>query len=255
MRRGWDANSKWICILCAALLFACGGLWALGRVLPAAPDEETQTDWTLLTLNEARMTLYAQEQQYSGVPWVLLYAIDEAEEVTPDAQRVRTVAQKLLDSGAKERGLFALPIATVADVAGLYNPSRKWIARISTQALRLQDVYNLIASGRYPAQGQTVQNNWHDGGADEAYSTIEQAGEVTAAFSGTVEQVQEGRVVLTTDAGLTLWYDGLQQIDVEPGEQLACGEVLGRAQTLRFWLWVEGQAVNPYPYLLIWQCT
>ena len=59
MRRGWDANSKWICILCAALLFACGGLWALGRVLPAAPEEETQADWTLLTLNEARMTLYA----------------------------------------------------------------------------------------------------------------------------------------------------------------------------------------------------
>lgn len=255
MRREWDVNYKWICILSVVLLLACGGLWALGRMLPVTLEEEPQANWTLLTLNEARMTLYAEEQRQSGVPWVLLYAIDEAEEVVPDAARVHTVAQRLLDGGAKERGLFALPITTVADAAGLYNPSRKWIARISAQALRLQEVYNLLSAGCYVAQGQVVENTWDEGDVDAAYSTIDAAGEVSAAFSGTVQQVTGERVVLYADNGLTLWYEGLQEAGVAPGDKLARGEVLGRAQTLRFWLWVDGQAINPYPYLIIWQCV
>ena len=255
MRRGWDANYKWICALSAVLLLACGGLWVLGRVLPASPEEEPQVSWTLATLNEARMTLYAHEQRQSGVPWVLLYAIDEAEEVVPDEARVRTVAQRLLDGGAKERGLFALPIATVVDAAGLYNSSRKWIARISTQALRLQEVYNLVSAGRYVAQGQAVENTWHEGGVDAAYCTVRQAGEIRAAFTGTVQQVEGDRIVLLADNGLTLWYEGMQEIAVAQGDKLTRGQAMGRAQTLRFWLWVDGQALNPYPYLILWQCT
>ncbi len=244
--RKMDVNTKWICILSGFIIVCIVGMLALGRLLPQTPEPQepdfVSTPW-------AAQLVYFTEQKQSGVPWVLLASIDAAEERTADASHTRLVAQTLLDAGAKERGLFVLPIATAADASGLYRADRTFVKRAASYALTLSTMDGIIQSASFPSHTGSPQNDWALSDSDGC--SITGTDSITPLFEGAVVSVTSDTVQVQSQHGLVVSYQGLSGINVQVGQTVSLTTPLGQAPSFTLRAWQNGQAFNPYPLLYL----
>ena len=199
----------------------------------------------MLSVSEQNMRLYAQVQVETGVPWVLLCAVDRAEDVTPDLAHVQAVADVFVQAGAIDRGLTIGPITNAADLAGLYTTDRKAIARIAREMLGLQALYLLIENGRFPADGGTVVDE------DDGCRIID-CTKARSPFSGTVTNAADGVVDIECDNGLSVHITGIETVQVAFEDSVSAGEALGETTSLFLTFWYTNKWIHPSPYLRLW---
>ncbi len=237
-----DPTMRWILSLTGLIVLCMAAMLLLHE---AVPQQEDTQKVAILDISEQSMRLYAQIQKQTGIPWVLLCAVDRAEDVLPDLARVTIVAEVFVQAGAVERGLTIGPITNAADLAGLYTTDRKAIARISRQVLLLEDLYLMIQSGRFPADGGTVAD-------EENGCGIYGSTQARSPFSGTVTSAADGVVDIDCDNGLCVHVTGVQSIQVAAGDEVEAGGMIGETPSFFISFWYGNRWIHPYPYLLLW---
>ena len=96
-----DHTMRWILIIACVLLLCMGALLILDTVVSQQEDAPSAS---ILSVPEQDMRIYARVQKETGIPWVVLCAIDRAEDVSPDLARARTVADVLIQAGGHRAG-------------------------------------------------------------------------------------------------------------------------------------------------------
>jgi hypothetical protein len=240
-----DPSSKRILIVAVIILLAIAALLTI-NLSSVTSEKETADRITIAELDAGSMRLYAQAQRDTGIPWVILCAVDKAEKITPDEARVQFVAGTFVQKGAVEKGFAAAPITCAADLAGLYSNNRKTIEKIVQYMLELQDAYLLIQRGKYPADGGQIA----DGEDGCRLSGIAQA---RSPFAGTVKSTADGIVEITCDNGISVRMEGIGHATVEPGARIRAGDTVGDASEMRIVFICDGIELDPYPYLLMWK--
>lgn len=238
-----DPTTKWI-VLIAVFMLAIIAALPLINLSAVTVQQDTQR-LTPLDLSEAGMRIYAQIQHDTNIPWVLLAAVDMAENVVPEMSRAQTVARQFVQKGALERGLTIAPITNAADLAGLYSNNRKTIEKIAKKVLALQDIYLLIQAGKYPADGGTISDET-DG------CTLMGITEARSPFSGTVKSVQGASVSIECGNGFFVRMDGIANPVVKAGAIVRAGEKTGDTATFKIAFFYKDKWIHPYPYLLMW---
>ncbi len=237
-----DPTTKWIALTAVVIMALIMALSALD--LSAVTLQEQAQRVTLLDLSEQDLRIYTQVQKDTGIPWVLLYAVDKAENIVPEKVRAQSVALQLVQKGALERGLTVAPITNAADLAGLYSNNRKTVEKIARNVLALQDIYLLIQAGRYPADGGTI--------IDEVDGCrLTGITEARSPFSGTLQNVQSESVTIDCDNGLSVRMQGITNPVVQAGTKVRAGEKIGDAASLAIAFFYQDKWIHPYPYLLM----
>ncbi len=238
-----DSTTKWITATAAVMIIVIAALSLLN--LSGFTTKEPAQSVTITDLYEPSMRLYAQVQHETGIPWVLLSAVDKADKVVPDLARVQGIAKIFVQKGAIQRGLTAAPITSAADLAGLYSNNRKTIEKIVKYALELQNVYMLIQQGRYPADGGNI-------GDEQDGCRLTNVKEARSPFAGTIKSVSGDVVTISCDNGFTVEMDGIANPVVKEGSRMRAGDKIADVTTF-FLKFSNGQtSVHPYPYLLLW---
>ena len=111
--------------------------------------------------------------------------------------------------------------------------------------MSLEDLYLIIQSGRFPADGGTV--------IDEADGCrITGAHQVRSPFSATVVNAQGGVVDVNCDNGLSVHITGVETIRVAAGDVVSAGEILGNTTSFFLSFWYGNAWVHAYPYITLW---
>jgi biotin carboxyl carrier protein len=209
------------------------------------PKQENADAAAIEKLDDDSMRLYAQAQKDTGVPWVVLMAVDRAQRVHPDAARVRTVAEVYVGAHAAEKGLFLSPAANAAQIAGLYSGDRKTIERIAKQLLSLDKVYTLVQAGRFPADAGVVTQT-------ETGCRIAGITQARSPFAGTVTGVADGTVNVDCDNGLRVRLFEITAPSVKPGDRVRAGDPVGNTTVVSVAFFHGNRAIDPYPFLVLW---
>ena len=238
-----DPTMKWIALIAATMILFIAVL-CIVNLSGLTTTQKTQ-NVTVPELYEPSMRLYAQAQRETGIPWVLLYAVDKAEKAVPDLARVQSVAKIFVDKGAITKALTKDPITNAAELAGMYSNNRKTIEKIVRYALEFQDVYRLIQQGSYPADGGTMADE-QDGcrllGVKQARSP----------FSGSIRSVSADVMIIACDNGFTVEMNGIASPAVKAGDRVAAGDKVADASSFLLKFSYNQTSVHPYPYLLLW---
>lgn len=199
-RRSFDPSIRGILITAASLLAVIGCLLAIN--LSGFTTEKEIKKVTIADLDEQSMILYANVQQKTGIPWILLYSVDKTEEVVPDLAHTESVAETLIQKGAIRKGLVDDPLKNAAELAGLYTNNRKSIAKIAKHVLELQDVYAMIRQGKYPADGEITNETagCRIAGCTHAY----------CPFAGRVSALGKAQWILFATTALSFTWKALQ---------------------------------------------